>query len=639
MIGQIVNHYVIRGLIGQGGMGAVYLAEHSFIGRRAAIKVLRRAFADDGDVIARFMNEARAANAIRHRNIIDILDVGRLSDGLPYLLMEYLEGETLGQRLARVGRLSVAEAVAIIGPAAAGLSAAHQAGVVHRDLKPDNIFLARAPRSDTERVILLDFGVAKLRGDPSNVATGAALLGTPAYMSPEQCRGIGEVDARTDVYALGTILFQMLCGRVPFVSSGFGDVLVKHLLEAPAAAALAGARDPWAGRGDDPPQPQQGPRPRFATMEEAWAALCSATPTPGPVPIEPSAATSAPSSGRGSRPPSKRAPRQDPPPLTDSALELRRSGFLSKVVVATAVALSVGAWAWTRWHPASDSHAAQSPPMAIPVPAVAPEPEPPAAAEPTDPPDPRSPSQSPKSRPRRCPNRPPGHPPPPARPPRRPRPKPPPPRPWPLPSSAVPGTGAPAPAGLRCADPAPRPLGKKSNHEPRRWVAARRTPPRLEARSQTSRPKPGWTSGQHVPPRTPPSPPGARADIRGRHPPKTPVRHPPPGDLFPPPPPRPGRRRRPTALPPAPPRPPPAHRAPRPRAPTPSPPTTELLAPHRQPCPGQPRSRQHRQPGPGQPRFRQHRQPSPGQPRSRAAPRTPPLPISGSSARGGLRSA
>jgi tRNA A-37 threonylcarbamoyl transferase component Bud32 len=378
VIGQIVNHYVIRSLIGQGGMGAVYLAEHSFIGRRAAIKVLRRAFADDGEVIARFMNEARAVNAIRHRNIIDILDVGRLSDGLPYLLMEYLEGESLGQRLARVGRLSTGEALAIVAPAASALSAAHEKGIVHRDLKPDNIFLAREPSSETERVVLLDFGVAKLRGDPSSMATGGALLGTPAYMAPEQCRGVGEVDARTDVYALGIILYQMLCGRVPFHSPGFGDVLVKHLVEAPTPPRKLVPGIPSGVEAMILRALAKDPADRFATVDRAWSALCAATPTPGPV------ATAAPATPEAGAADGKRG-RSKP----DAVSALRRSPLLA--AAGAGVLLALGAWALSQWQPqAASGGTAEAAPATGSAPAVSPAPPalaiPPAAVTPPAPP-------------------------------------------------------------------------------------------------------------------------------------------------------------------------------------------------------------------------------------------------------------
>src|SRR5688572_19602892 len=145
-------------------MGTVYLAEHSFMGWRAAIKVLRRSLADDKVLVKRFINEARAIKAVRHEHIVDIIDVGILPDGLPYLLMELLEGETLGERLHRGGPLGVAQALDIATQTAIGVGAAHEKGIVHRDLKPDNIFLTRDPEDPTrDKVKVLDFGIAKLR--------------------------------------------------------------------------------------------------------------------------------------------------------------------------------------------------------------------------------------------------------------------------------------------------------------------------------------------------------------------------------------------------------------------------------------------------------------------------------------------
>jgi eukaryotic-like serine/threonine-protein kinase len=239
MIGEILNNYRVVSLLGEGGMGSVYLAEHPFMGRKAAIKVLRREFAEDLGLVERFMNEARAANAIRHPNIIDIIDVGRMPSGIPYLMMEFLDGVSLAGRIAQTGRLEVTHAVDIMVQATSALTAAHAKGIVHRDLKPDNLYLCpddSAPGG--ERVKVLDFGIAKLRGElGSNSAktqTGS-VMGTPPYMSPEQCRGFtDEVDHRTDIYALGIILYEMLCGAPPFVSEGWGDVVLAHMTQEPA---------------------------------------------------------------------------------------------------------------------------------------------------------------------------------------------------------------------------------------------------------------------------------------------------------------------------------------------------------------------------------------------------------------------
>jgi len=196
--------------------------------------VLRRELAQDQGLVERFMNEARAANAIQHPNIIDIIDVGILPSGIPYLMMELLKGESLARRLDRDRRLPVAEAVNVAVQTASALNAAHAKGIVHRDLKPDNLFLVPdESRPFGHRVTVLDFGIAKLRGELSGsgakTQTGA-VMGTPPYMSPEQCRGVtDDIDDRTDIYALGIILFEMLTGAPPFVSEGWGEVVLMHV--------------------------------------------------------------------------------------------------------------------------------------------------------------------------------------------------------------------------------------------------------------------------------------------------------------------------------------------------------------------------------------------------------------------------
>ncbi len=223
-------------------MGSVYLAEHTVMGWKAAIKVLRRSLADDKVLVRRFLNEARVIKAVRHPNIVEIIDVGILPDGLPYLLMELLEGETVGARLHRDGRLTVEQALDIGIQTAVALQAAHDKGITHRDLKPDNLFLVPDPEDPAqEKVKVLDFGIAKHDAEnrsPSAHTRSGVLLGTPAYMSPEQCRGIAEaVDHRADIYALSVILHQMLAGRAPFVGAGTGDVLIMHVSADPPPVA------------------------------------------------------------------------------------------------------------------------------------------------------------------------------------------------------------------------------------------------------------------------------------------------------------------------------------------------------------------------------------------------------------------
>jgi serine/threonine-protein kinase len=219
-------------------MGAVYLAEHPFLWRKAAIKVLKSECASNADLVQRFLNEARAANAIHHPNIIDIIDVGILPEGVPYMMMEFLQGESLADRLHRVSRLPLSEALYIAGQIASALAAAHVVSIIHRDLKPDNVFIVPDLQNPGhEHVKVLDFGIAKLRPEfaPGTPKTSVgALMGTPAYMSPEQCMGkTTEIDHRADIYALGVILFEMLCGRTPFEGQSFGDFFLQHVTVAP----------------------------------------------------------------------------------------------------------------------------------------------------------------------------------------------------------------------------------------------------------------------------------------------------------------------------------------------------------------------------------------------------------------------
>ena len=229
----VLGAYAIERELGRGGMGAIYLGVHQTLGKRAAIKVLLPELSRRDDLIARFWAEARAVTAIKHASIVDVYDYGVTPDGRTFIVMEYLEGETLGARLKARGMLPVPQAVAIARQIANALGAAHAVGVVHRDLKPDNVFLVPDPEvTGGERVKLLDFGVAKLavtdEDGTAKTITGT-LLGTPHYMSPEQCEGARAVDHRSDLYSLGCTLFQMVSGRLPFESPGIGGLIGMHL--------------------------------------------------------------------------------------------------------------------------------------------------------------------------------------------------------------------------------------------------------------------------------------------------------------------------------------------------------------------------------------------------------------------------
>jgi serine/threonine-protein kinase len=229
--------YTVERELGRGGMGVVYAATHDVLGRRAAVKVLLGEVSRDREQVDRFINEARAASAIEHPGIVQVYEIGQTGDTV-YIVMELLQGESLASRLKARGAMPIATAIGLARQCANALEAAHRAGIVHRDLKPDNVFLVRdAEVAGGERVKLLDFGVAKLVGGDASTTVArtvtGAILGTPHYMSPEQCEGAREVDHRSDLYSLGCMVFQMVTGRLPFNSPGIGGLIGMHLHVAP----------------------------------------------------------------------------------------------------------------------------------------------------------------------------------------------------------------------------------------------------------------------------------------------------------------------------------------------------------------------------------------------------------------------
>ena len=237
--GTLVGEYRIEGQIGEGGMGVVFSAVHPVIGKRAAIKVLRAELDADPMAIVRFVDEARVVNQIGHPNIVDIFAFGQLPDGRHYFVMEWLGGETLRARLAR-GPVPLADACTIVRALVRALEAAHGKGVVHRDLKPDNIFLEEVA-GEAVHVKLLDFGIAKLSAAEHRLERTASgqMIGTPLYIAPEQAKGQA-IDHRADIYTLGGILFELLTGRTPFIADNPMEVIAKHLMEpAPAPSAFA----------------------------------------------------------------------------------------------------------------------------------------------------------------------------------------------------------------------------------------------------------------------------------------------------------------------------------------------------------------------------------------------------------------
>jgi serine/threonine-protein kinase len=231
LVGSTVGSFRIIRVLGRGGMGTVYLAEHPVIGSRVAIKFLHESMASNADLVGRFYDEARAVNLIGHENIVGIFDLAMLPPNRYYIVMEYLEGRTLSA-LLRDGPVPPDVALDVVLQLCDALHCAHERGVVHRDLKPDNVFLLRR-RGRSHFVKLVDFGIAKLRDAPASSHTAAGMIvGTPEYMAPEQCDN-RDIDARTDLYALGVMAYQLATGTLPFAGRSVAQLLLAHLREPP----------------------------------------------------------------------------------------------------------------------------------------------------------------------------------------------------------------------------------------------------------------------------------------------------------------------------------------------------------------------------------------------------------------------
>ena len=236
MIGAEIGNFRVVRQLGVGGMGEVYLAEQKNILTKVAIKTLLPHISSNREHVQRFFNEAVAVSRIKHAGIVKIFDVGFLPSGQAYLVMEFLDGETLSSRIHRAGRLPLAQ-LADIGRQIAGvLDATQQAGITHRDLKPDNVFLVPdAELESGERVKVLDFGIAKLGGTSALTSTSVAGMGTPGYMAPEQWHNSKSVDWRADAYSLGCVMFEMAAGRLPFLAESIAEACTKHLTMPPPA--------------------------------------------------------------------------------------------------------------------------------------------------------------------------------------------------------------------------------------------------------------------------------------------------------------------------------------------------------------------------------------------------------------------
>jgi eukaryotic-like serine/threonine-protein kinase len=275
--GLVAGKYELVRLIGRGGMGSVWEARHISLGTACAIKFIEAEFSDSTEARNRFDKEAKAAATIQSKHAIQIYDHGVTEDGKPYIVMELLNGEPLDKRIERE-RLPLQETARIIQQVCRGLARAHERGIVHRDLKPENIFLVQTPDEDEPIAKVLDFGIAKMQNGPQNqgitssTKTGA-VLGTPFYMSPEQARGLRNVDHRADIWSLGVIAFKCVTGKLPFDGESVGDLLVK-ICTAPLpipsqqSPGLPPSFDAWFARALD-----REPDRRFATATELADAL------------------------------------------------------------------------------------------------------------------------------------------------------------------------------------------------------------------------------------------------------------------------------------------------------------------------------------------------------------------------------
>jgi serine/threonine protein kinase len=288
VIGETVGSYKIESKLGEGGMGVVYVAEHPLLKKKAVVKFLHADLSGEAETVERFFNEARAATMIRHPGIVDVFDFGKHASGCAYILMEFLHGESLSARI-KTGPVDPGTAILIGKQIAAAVGAAHDGGIVHRDLKPDNIFLIHDREAPGGvRVKVLDFGIAKLVNESAgSVKTQiGTVMGTPTYMAPEQCRSAAEVDHRADIYALGCILFELVCGKPPFRAHSIGQLIAAHMFEDPptpssvVATVPADLEDVILRALAKEPDERQGSMSNLAVELAACSAMPGLIPTP-----------------------------------------------------------------------------------------------------------------------------------------------------------------------------------------------------------------------------------------------------------------------------------------------------------------------------------------------------------------------
>jgi len=271
----LAGKYLVDKLIKRGGMGAVYRGKHVMMDKTVAIKVLRPALAVDDDVVARFSREAKAASRISHPHAVSVTDFGESENGVVFLVMEYLDGRTLKEIIRSEGPLPLKRVAEIIRQVTGALDAAHGQGVVHRDLKSDNIMVSQTNGGDWAKV--LDFGIAKIQQPASvkdaDLTAPNLVIGTPQYMSPEQCSQTQPLDARSDIYSLGVIIYEMLAGRVPFTAESATMIMMQHVQDTPPSVLATRPDLPPAVDGVITRALAKDPADRFQTAGELFAAL------------------------------------------------------------------------------------------------------------------------------------------------------------------------------------------------------------------------------------------------------------------------------------------------------------------------------------------------------------------------------
>lgn len=371
LVGTVLaGRYRILQKLGEGAMGAVYLGEHLKIGRHDAIKVLRDALATDREAIARFTRGARNVAAVQHPNVCTVYDYGDTQDGLPFLAMEFIPGESLKELLDREGRLPLARSVSIAVQVAGALQAAHDAEIVHRDLKPANIMIMRA-RDDSDAVRVVDFDIAKgaRDGEESELTRLGFVVGTPEYMSPEQLMG-ERLDGRSDLYSLALVLFRMLAGTLPFRADSAQELMIQRLTvrPLPLAEALPGATFPAALESLLQRALSRRPSDRHACAADfarELQAACAAA-APAAVPTVAFSATSRPEipETRVATAPVAPAGAAEPPAAAPRASSGRMAGWVA--AAAAAVVLAAGGVFWS-----VSGGARATPPAGDPLPVAA----------------------------------------------------------------------------------------------------------------------------------------------------------------------------------------------------------------------------------------------------------------------------